>query len=163
MDDFDSKPAPSASRRRATDYRPLAAAREDVDRRVRGPRHRRPVLLRWTAVLHIFTRILFIAAFVCAPLCLLQVGHPQVALVILVAALFLTWTTWLVAASKVGCRICAMRMFYNKSCVKNRKAPNWPLLGPHTTMAVLALFSTSIRCPYCGTPNELTQRERDDD
>lgn len=66
---------------------------------------------------------------------------------------------WLFGSAKVGCRVCAMRMYHNKRCVKSRKAPSWPLLGPHTTMAVLALFSNSVRCPYCGTPNSLSSDE----
>ncbi|MFM7181031.1 MAG: hypothetical protein ACKO2G_06165 [Verrucomicrobiales bacterium] len=66
---------------------------------------------------------------------------------------------WLFGSAKVGCRVCAMRMYQNKRCVKSRKAPSIPLLGPHTTMAMLALCSNSVRCPYCGTPNSLRGKD----
>jgi hypothetical protein len=114
-------------------------------------------LLRFTALLHLLTRLLFLAAIIGVPVSLFHFDDPR--LVAVIPALLLpTGTAWLICASKVGCRVCGMRMFFNKKCAKSRKAPDWPLLGPHNTLAIRSLVCRQVRCPYCGTPNELTGR-----
>lgn len=126
-----------------------------MERRSRGPHHHRPVLLRFTALLHVLTRLLFVISVLGVPLGMMYFHESLPYLLVFPVLLLLTGPVWLVAASKIGCRVCAMRMFYNKNCAKSRKAPNWPLLGPHNTLALLSLFSKAVRCPYCGTPNDL--------
>ena len=137
------------------------APEPEVERRVRGPRHRRPVLLRFTAFLHILCRLAFVLSIVVLPY--IVILHPawfNLSLV-LPGLWVVSGLMWLMASSRIGCRVCGMRMFSNKTCAKSVKAPAWPGLGPHTTMAVLSLCSKAVRCPYCGTPNELGERNGD--
>lgn len=131
----------------------------DGNRRVRGPRNRRPTLLRFTAFMHLMTRLAFYSTVVGIPVAAYYDPSLIGVLAFLPVMFFLCGAIWLISASRVGCRVCAMRMFLDKKCVKSRKAPSWWLLGPHTTLAVLALFSRSVRCPYCGTPNDLSDAE----
>ena len=134
----------------------------EVRRRGRGPRHRRPFLLRVTALFHLAVRILFVAAILGVPVALLHFNNPWVVVGIL-AALVPSIVIWVILAAKIGCRVCGMRMFFSKNCVKSRKAPSIPGLGPHNTMAFLALFASEVRCPYCGTPNDLGSRGHPED
>ncbi len=84
----------------------------------------------------------------------------DVRLVAVIPGLFLvSLLVWIQFGMKIGCRVCGMRMFFNKKCSKSRKAPDIPGLGPHNTLALLALFSRQVRCPYCGTPNDLGRRK----
>lgn len=131
------------------------------DRRVRGPRNRRPRLLRFGAVLHILTRLAFFCTIVGVPVAMGFEPGLLKPLLIAPATLVVCGLAWLIVASKVGCRVCAMRLFLNKRCAKSRKAPDWKPLGPHNTLAILALCSSAVRCPYCGTPNELSERNND--
>ena len=133
----------------------------DGNRRVRGPRNRRPTLLRFTALLHLLTLLAFYGTVVGIPVAAFFDPSLIGKLAFLPVMLLFCGILWLISAARVGCRVCAMRMFLSKKCVKSRKAPNWWLLGPHTTLAVLALFSRSVRCPYCGTPNDLSDPEED--
>ena len=131
----------------------------EVETRVRGPRNRRPLLLRFVGFIHLVRLLSFIGTVLGVPLVLVFMPeHLPVALVFPIL-LVASGVVWLFGAAKVGCRVCAMRMYRNKPCVKSRKAPSIPLLGPHTTLALLALCSGSVRCPYCGTPNSLTEKE----
>ena len=131
-------------------------------RRGRGPRHRRPFLLRVTAFFHIAVRILFVAAIIGVPIGLLHLNNVWLVVGIL-GALIPSIIIWAILATKIGCRVCGMRMFFSKNCVKSRKAPSIPGLGPHNTMAMIALFASEVRCPYCGTPNDLGSRGHPED
>ena len=135
------------------------SAPDEVETRVRGPRNRRPLLLRFVGFIHLVRLLSFIGTVLGVPLVL--VFTPKLLHVALVFPILLAMSGifWLFGAAKVGCRVCAMRMYRNKPCVKSRKAPSIPMLGPHTTMAILALCSNSVRCPYCGTPNSLGKSE----
>lgn len=109
--------------------------------------------------MHLLNRILFVVALAGVPWVLLSQDGDLRPLVYLPAALLVGFFLWLWGASRVGCRVCGMRMFYNRKCAKSPKVPSIPLLGPHTTLAIRALFSSAVRCPYCGTPNELSRAE----
>ncbi len=155
---FTSNRANDASTANMARTSPLST---DGTRRVRGPRHRRPTLLRFTALIHVLTRLAFLGTVVGIPVATLYDPKLIGLLAFLPVMLLVCGSLWLITAAKVGCRVCAMRMFLNKKCVKSRKAPNWKPLGPHTTLAILALFYRSVRCPYCGTPNELSEPDPD--
>jgi hypothetical protein len=123
--------------------------------RVRGPRNRRPLLLRFVGFIHLVRLLSFVGTVLGVPLVLIFTPEYLPLVLVLPILLVTSGIIWLFGAAKVGCRVCAMRMYHNKRCVKSRKAPSVPLLGPHSTLAVLALCSDSVRCPYCGTPNSL--------
>jgi len=144
-------------KRRSSPYRP-AEPEPQFQRRGRGPRHRRPGLLRVTAFFHLLTRLLLAATILGVPVALFY--FKEVWLVAVMPVLFLiSLLVWIHLGMRIGCRVCGMRMFFNKRCVKSRKAPDIPGLGPHNTLALLALFSRQVRCPYCGTPNDLGRRK----
>lgn len=130
----------------------------EVETRVRGPRHRRPLLLRIVGFIHLVRLISFLGSVVGVPLVLALDPENLPVVLIFPILLVISGILWLFGSSKVGCRVCAMRMYQNKRCVKSRKAPSVPFLGPHTTLAILSLCSNSVRCPYCGTPNSLNGR-----
>ena len=132
------------------------SASGESETRVRGPRNRRPLLLRFVGFIHLVRLLSFIGTVLGVPLVLVFTPEYLPVILVLPILLVVSGILWLFGAAKVGCRVCAMRMYRNKPCVKSRKAPSIPLLGPHSTMAILALCSNSVRCPYCGTPNSLT-------
>ena len=134
-----------------------------VIRKGRGPTHRHPVLLRFASMLWLLTRMLLVIVLVGLPIAVVAFETDPRKLLVLPAMLIIVAALSLSTACRVGCRVCGMRMLLSKHCSKSPKAPDWPLLGPHGTMAVLALFKDSVRCPYCGTPNSLIPRDRDDD
>ena len=144
-------------KRRSSPYRPFQPEPQ-AQRRGRGPRHRRPGLLRVAALFHLLTRVLLVATIMGVPVALFYVH--DVRLVAVMPVLFLvSLLVWIHLGMRIGCRVCGMRMFFNKRCSKSRKAPDIPGLGPHNTLALLALFSRQVRCPYCGTPNDLCRRK----
>ena len=144
-------------KRRSNPYRSFQPEPQEP-RRERGPRHRRPGLLRLTALFHLLARVLLVATIMGVPAALFH--FQDVRLVAVMPVLFLvSLLVWIHLGLKIGCRVCGMRMFFNKRCSKSRKAPDIPGLGPHNTLALLALFSRQVRCPYCGTPNDLGRRK----
>lgn len=155
-----TKKLPPEKPKTRTDYRAAPKAEPTEKRLTRGPRHLKPELLRFTAILHIATRIIFVLTLATIPLAVVSFENKTNMLFVMPSILFFVWFCWLLCASKIGCRICMMRLFMNKPCVKSPKAPSWPLLGPHTTLAILSLNSPSVRCPYCGTPNQLDGQPR---
>ena len=123
--------------------------------KMRGPRNRRPRMLRFAALMHVLSRLALFLAVAGAPGAFL-VPEPHGLWFLLMPALFVPLgAAWAWSASKVHCRVCGMRMFFHQPCGKHHQAPSWGPLGPHTTMALHALASNEVTCPYCGTPNDL--------
>jgi len=130
-------------------------------RRGLGPRHLHPWRLRFTALLHLITRMLFLITVIGIPLTIMS-GRKDIELEVLFGPpvlLLIVGCLWLAFASRVSCRICSMRMFLSKPCTRSPKAPNFLGIGHHNTLALNALFAREVRCPYCGTPNRLVGKK----
>jgi len=119
------------------------------------PRVRRPRLLRFAAVMHILVRLVFALAIISAPLFFVMPGVSPADWLILPAVGILLGIVWGLSASAVRCSVCSMKLLIHQPCTKHDRAPNWPVLGYHGTLAALSLCSRKVRCPYCGTPNLL--------
>ena len=105
--------------------------------------------------MHILTRLLFVLSVVSAPLYFMLPGLSPVQWLITPGAAVLSGIVWAMAASGARCSVCAMKLLVHQPCLKHAKAPSWPGLGHHGTLAVQALYSHKVRCPFCGTPNLL--------
>lgn len=83
-------------------------------------------------------------AWFCLPACIIPLG-----------------IVWAITASKTSCRICGMRPLIHQPCSKHPNAPRLLLLGYHGTAAFHSLTRNRVCCPYCGTTNLVTKKDRD--
>ena len=110
-------------------------------------------MLRFAAALHLLTRLMFILAVISAPFFFAVSGLSPAQSLILPGVAVVLGILWAISASGVRCSVCAMKLLVHQPCIKHRKAVRWFGFGYHGTLAMQALFSHRIRCPYCGTPN----------
>ncbi len=139
-------------------YRKIQPKSADPGRRAFGPRHMRPTLVRFAALFHILSRFFLVVSVLGIPVAILlheDGSIPKYSLFLPLALFLITGLFWLMAASRVSCRVCSMKMFIGKTCTRSPKAPNLLGIGTRNTAALSALFTRSVRCPYCGTPNDL--------
>jgi len=123
-------------------------------RRIRGPLHLEPFLVRCASFLHLTTRLLLFTYILSIPLAL-HFHHPLQNTLYLLAAFILSTLFWLQISAKARCRVCGMTFLRSRRCIRSKKAPNLAGLGTHNSFAILALYKGSVRCPYCGTVNRL--------